>query len=453
MKLLITGATGFIGLRLCQKLFSEGHELVILSRNVSAAQKLFSYPVSVFTWNPETELVPPEALQGVDGVIHLAGHPVAGGRWTLAVKKKIRDSRILGSQNLMRSIAAITTKPKVVVSASAIGFYGERGDETLTEDSKVGSGFLAEVCQDWENAVLQNAPVGVRIAAIRIGIVLGNGGGALAKMLPIFKMGVGGKLGSGKQWMSWIHVDDLVNLFCEAVKNADYRGVINGVAPSPVTNSEFTKTLASTLKRPAIFPAPAIGMKVVLGEMSTIVLASQKILPNNAVALRFSFQFSLLESALNAICADCDEEFFDCQFFTKPVAEVFAFFSNAENLELLTPPWLHFHIVSTSTLNVEKNTLINYKLKIHGLPVKWQSIIEDYAPPTFFVDSQTNGPYKKWHHTHRFYEVAGGTLVMDHVRYRAPLGILGYAIALLFIKRDLRRIFAYRQNQLAQIFR
>lgn len=301
MKILLTGATGFIGTRLCQKLFSEGHELVILSRNVNAAQKLFSYPVTVFAWNAEHELVPPAALQGVDAIIHLAGHPVAGGRWTPAVKKKIRDSRILGSQNLMRSIAALTIKPKAILSASAIGFYGERGDEVLTENSKVGSGFLAEVCRDWENAVLQGAPVGVRTVAIRIGIVLGNGGGALAKMLPIFKMGVGGKLGSGKQWMSWIHVDDLVSLFYEAVKNENYRDIINGAAPSPVKNSEFTKTLATTLKRPAIFPAPALAMRIIFGEMASLLLGSQKVLPQTATAHGFHFQFMELKAALQNI--------------------------------------------------------------------------------------------------------------------------------------------------------
>lgn len=302
MKILITGATGFIGKRIARQLFTEGHELVVLSRNPQTAKAALGLPLLYVAWNPEQEPAPQNACDGVEAIIHLAGHPVAEGRWTETTKRKIRDSRILGTQNLIHTLAHLTQKPRVIVSASAIGFYGDRGDTVLDESSPQGTGFLADICVEWERAFFQNAPQESRCVAVRVGMVLGKDGGALAKMLPIFQKGLGGSIGLGRQWMSWIHVDDLVALFIEAIKQETYRGIVNGTAPKPVTNRVFTQTLARTLHRPAWFTVPTPLLKLALGEMSTILLSSQRVLPQRTCAAGFSFEYETLDKALHAIC-------------------------------------------------------------------------------------------------------------------------------------------------------
>jgi uncharacterized protein (TIGR01777 family) len=290
MRVLVTGASGLIGTALVQSLRRDGHEAITLvRRSPQGAGEL--------QWNPAVTDAQP--FEGADAVVHLAGESIAGGRWTEERKKKIVESRLVGTQNLAESIAKVTRRPAVLVSASAIGYYGDRGDEVLTESSSSGSGFLAQVARGWEAATEPAARAGVRVVAPRIGVVLAGQGGALPKMALPFKFGLGGRVGSGKQWMSWITLDDLVRLLVYAVTNELIRGPVNAVSPQSVTNAEFTRTLARVLHRPAIFPAPAFAVRLVLGEMADeLLLASQRVEPKVAMESGFRFQYPQLETAL-----------------------------------------------------------------------------------------------------------------------------------------------------------
>jgi hypothetical protein len=290
MRVLVTGASGLIGTALVQSLRRDGHEAIALVRRSPQG-------AGEVQWNPLFADAQP--FEGADAVVHLAGENIAGGRWTAERKKKIVESRLVGTQNLAQSIAKVTRRPAVLVSASAIGYYGDRGDEVLTESSSSGSGFLAQVAHGWEAATEPAARAGVRVVAPRIGVVLAGQGGALPKMALPFKFGLGGRVGSGKQWMSWITLDDLVRLLVYAVTNELIRGPVNAVSPQSVTNAEFTRTLARVLHRPAIFPAPAFAMRLVLGEMADeLLLASQRVEPKVAMESGFRFQYPQLETAL-----------------------------------------------------------------------------------------------------------------------------------------------------------
>jgi uncharacterized protein (TIGR01777 family) len=296
MKALITGATGLIG----RELLCHLPDAILLSRDPAQAQRRLGH-TRVVGWEPEAGPVSAEALHGVEAVFHLAGDPVAEGRWTEEKKRRIRDSRVLGTRNLVSGLAAMKRKPAVLVSASAVGYYGDRGDEELVESAPAGAGFLPEVCEAWEREALAAEALGVRVVCMRIGIVLARGGGALARMWTPFKLGAGAQLGAGRQWMPWIHVDDIVGLMHFASHIPEVRGPMNAVAPGPVTNAEFTRALGHALRRPALLRAPEAALRIAFGEMSRIMLASQRVLP--AVALRsgYRFKYPALGHALDAI--------------------------------------------------------------------------------------------------------------------------------------------------------
>lgn len=296
MRALVTGATGFIGRALLKRL----DQVVVLSRNAGRARHELP-GAEVHGWDPLAGPAPAEAFRGVDAVFHLAGEPVAEGRWTAEKKRKLMASRDEGTRNLVRGIEAASQRPPVLVSASAVGYYGSRGDEVLDETAAAGSDFLAEVCVAWENASHGARELGVRVVNPRIGIVLGAGGGALAKMLTPFKLGLGGRLASGKQWMPWVHVDDLVGMLLHAVEHAQLDEPMNAVAPNPVTNREFTRALARVLHRPAVFPVPAFGLKVLMGDFGEVLLASQRVVPRVAERTGYQFKHPNLEAALRAI--------------------------------------------------------------------------------------------------------------------------------------------------------
>ncbi len=297
MKILVSGATGLIGQKLCQQLQRDGHDVTILSRSLEKGTRL-GYPT--FVWQPEQGPPPLEAMANVDVVVHLAGEHIAAGRWTAEHKRRIRDSRVLSTENFVAAIRAAAVKPKAFICASAIGFYGDRGDEPLTEQAAPGVGFLSDVCQEWEAAAAAAREFNVRVAQVRIGVVLAapNEGGALPQMLPIFKLGLGGSLGSGQQWFPWIHVDDVVGILQHAMFNETIASPINAVAPNPVTNAEFTQTLAAALHRPAFFAAPSLMLRLGLGEMADLLLGSTRVLPQLAVATGYQFKFPLLQVAL-----------------------------------------------------------------------------------------------------------------------------------------------------------
>ncbi|MGA8100822.1 MAG: TIGR01777 family oxidoreductase [Candidatus Acidiferrales bacterium] len=296
MKILITGATGLIGSALSARLLKDQHTVVRLRRGGA------HYQPGDAAWDPSTGTVDPAALDSVDAVVNLAGASIAGGRWTSARKAELRASRVEPTRALVSTLAKLPRPPQVLVSASAIGYYGDRGDETLAESSAPGDNFLAGICREWEAAAMEAERAGIRTVTPRTSIVLAKDGGALAKMITPFRLGVGGRLGSGKQWMSWITLEDAVEVFYGAIVNAQWRGAVNAASPHPVTNAEFTRVLARVLHRPAIFPAPAFALRLMLGEMAeALLLSSQRVSPQKLTELGFSFRQSQLEPALRAI--------------------------------------------------------------------------------------------------------------------------------------------------------
>ncbi len=293
-KALVTGATGFVGQHLVRRL----DESVVLSRNADSARQGLAVD-DVFPWDPATGEPPAEAFAGVEAVFHLAGEPIAEGRWSAAKKARIRDSRELGTRNLVAALCRLDDKPDVLVSASAVGFYGDRGDEILDESASPGDDFLSETCVAWERETAPAREAGIRVVNPRIGIVLGPDGGAIPKLARLFRFGLGSPLGNGQQWMPWIHIDDLVGLLLLAAAHADVRGPINAVAPNPATNREFTKALGGAVHRPTILPSvPAFALRAVLGEFADALLASQRVTPTQLMSVGFDFRYPELESAL-----------------------------------------------------------------------------------------------------------------------------------------------------------
>lgn len=293
MKTLITGATGLIGSALVPRL----SQAVILGREPNAAREKFP-GAEVFGWAPEGGPPDAAAFEGVEAVVHLAGEPIAGGRWTEERKRRIRDSRVAGTRLLVEALAALARPPRVLVCASAIGIYGERGDEELDESSAPGSGFLAEVCREWEAEALKAAGRGIRVVCVRNGIVLSARGGALARMVKPFRLGLGGPIGGGRQWMSWIHLEDEVGILLRALDDAGLSGPVNAVAPQPVTNAEFSRALGSALGRPAFLPLPRFALRAAFGEMSQVLTGSQRVLPRAMLAAGYAFRFPRLDEAL-----------------------------------------------------------------------------------------------------------------------------------------------------------
>lgn len=294
MKIVISGASGLIGTQLVKHLAGNGHEVVRLVRRSPKAGEV--------QWNPKAGTLDAAALEGADAVIHLSGAGIGDKRWTNAYRKEILDSRTQTTAVLANTIASLSQKPKVFLSGSAIGIYGARNDEQLTEVSTHGTGFLADVCEQWEAAAKPAVDAGVRTVFLRTGIVLTPKGGALKKLLPLFKLGVGGKFGNGKQWQSWISIDDEIGAI-EHLLTANVSGAVNLTAPNPVTNAEFTKVLASVLKRPAIVPVPAFAPKIVLGgELADALLfTGQRVIPAALNASGYVFKHSTLESALRSL--------------------------------------------------------------------------------------------------------------------------------------------------------
>ncbi len=292
MKVLITGASGLIGQALQKSFTEKGYEMLLASRKDPIDDKHIK-------WSIEDGFADPDKLEGVDVVVHLAGENVSGLRWTDEKKKAIRDSRVLGTRNVVDAISKLKTKPKTFIASSAIGFYGERGDEEVTESSAAGDNFLAGVSKEWEAESRRAEDAGIRTVLLRTGIVLSKDGGALGTMLMPFKLGVGGVVGSGRQWMSWISLDDEIAIINFAIENENIRGAVNAVAPNPVTNEVFTKTLGEVLYRPTFLPLPEFAVSMVFGEMGdALLLSGTRVLPKRLEDAGFKFAYSELKQAL-----------------------------------------------------------------------------------------------------------------------------------------------------------
>jgi len=298
MKVLVTGGTGFIGSAIVEALLARGDAVVVTGRSAKRVTKRFGDRVEACEWNPVEGPLPVDVLRDVDGVINLAGENIAKGRWTRAKKARIRDSRITGTRNLVAGIAAATRKPTVLVSASAIGIYGDTAHRAVHEGATRAHDFLADLCADWEAAARTTE---LRVAIVRTGVVLGCGGGAYPPMRRLFRCFAGGTIGLGKSWFSWIHIDDLVGIFLKALDDENANEAYNGTAPHPVSNMEFTRELARSLHRPALAPVPPIMLRIALGEFGSFVTMSQRVVPIRTIGIGYEYKYPRVREALESL--------------------------------------------------------------------------------------------------------------------------------------------------------
>lgn len=448
MRILITGATGLIGREVGKALAEKGHDIVVISRSLAKAREQLPFPCDVITGDLSQGPLHDEKLKNVEAVINLIGEPVIGMRWSQQKKDRIYSSRVDGTRNL---IASLPSTVKTFIAGGAVGFYGERGDEIAREGDLGGRDFLAKVCVDWEAAAMK-APG--RKVLVRTGIVLARQGGAIDQMLFPFRAGVGGILGSGRHWMSWIHIKDIVGLFLFALENENVEGPLNGVSPEPVTNAEFSETLARVLGKRLGPPVPHFALKMLFGEAAGVMLMSLRASADHAISLGYQFHYDDLTEALREVCAPWQngEEYYSSeQFLAMPPEKVFGFFADPENLERVTPPEWQLRVGKMSASQLTQGAQIEYSLKVHGVPLKWKTEIDEWQPPFKFIDRQKLGPYRLWQHTHEFYPFRGGTLMVDKLRYRLPLGSLGWLAGGKFIRKDIEELFNFRRKMFAAL--
>jgi uncharacterized protein (TIGR01777 family) len=298
MRVLVVGGSGFVGARLIEALLARGDEVVVTGRSAARLEKQFGSGVRCVEWDPNRGPLPLSELAGVDGVVNLAGDPVHKGRWNKVKKERIRASRVVGTKNLVAALASAEPRPKVLVNASAVGWYGDRRHNVVHEDYPPANDYLAEVCQAWEAEARHAREAGVRTAIVRVGVVLGKGGGAYPQMSKPFRMFAGSQIGMGKMWMSWIHLDDIVGLFLYCLDCEEAVGVYNGTAPNPVSNKEFSETLGKVLRRPVPFIVPAIMLRLAVGEFAQVITASIRARPLRTVGIGYEFKFPRLREAL-----------------------------------------------------------------------------------------------------------------------------------------------------------
>ncbi len=453
MKILVTGGTGFIGKNLCVDLFCRGHDLVLLTRNRQSVLNSFPVPCEVIEWDFDSPLSSGQ-FKEIEAVVNLAGEPVVGRRWTNKVKERIYSSRIKSTQHLVDS-SMDWPLLKVFVSASAIGYYGnQQSEKAKVEDSLSGEGFLAEVCRDWEQVVVGAYGRSlVRHVVVRIGLVIGQGGGLIERLVPIANKGLLGRIGSGQFKMSWIQIDDLVRIFVTSLENQEYEGSINAVA-GVVNNREFTERICRNLKVIEFLPIPRWVLRLLYGEAESAISGDIKVRSSYLNKKNFSFQFPNFEDALKYSLKNVNRGYVFSSHFWVPysIESVFSFFSDEENLELLSPSWIHFKKIEKSSESIQRGTKIDYKLKIKGISFRWQSLISLWQPPTYFVDEQIRGPYSYWYHDHKFKDVRGGTLIIDQVTYKVPFGLFGDLFFSSWIKKSIIKIFQFRKKRMSIIF-
>lgn len=452
MKILVTGGTGTLGKELGKELVREGHQVTLITRQEAiSVQKDIPFPCKIIRGDLNKNVL--QLDQKFDVVFHLAGESIAGQRWSVARKKRLMDSRVNTTKNLVQSLSK--NKPQVFISASGIGFYGDRKEESLYEESTPGSDFLSQICLSWENEAQEIQSPDCRLVLARISAVLNLQEGALPEMAFPFRLGLGAVIGRGNQWMSWIHIHDLVHALIHCMKTSSLHGAVNVTSPEPATNKQFSKSLATALNVPLFFSSPKFVLKILFGEKAEVILNSQKAFPKKLLESGFKFRFPQPQAALSDLCqfwSRGEDLLIAEQFFYSTKENLYDYFCDAKNLETITPPHLNFQIKKISTPEIQMGTLIDYKLKLYGIPIKWRTLIDEWNPPVQFVDHQLKGPYSLWNHSHKFEQLGEGTLMIDFVRYKVPFGFLGRIVAGAWVKKDVQGIFKYRRETISKLF-
>jgi uncharacterized protein len=478
MRILMLGATGFLGRAVTLRLLRDGHQVLAWARSPASARSSLGAEVEIVdAAGGRAGLV--DLLQRCDAVVNLAGEPIAG-RWSCARRRRITASRAGVTEELVAAIADASRRPGVLINASAVGYYGDRGDQALDEDSQPGQGFLAETCRRWEAAAIAAEAHGVRVVRARLGVVLGLGGGFFGRLWPMFARGLGARPGSGRQWLPFIHLDDAVEVIAAALADARYDGAIDLVAPQPATQAQVTAAFARASGRPVRLAVPGAALRLVLGEGADIVLASQRLEARRLRALGFVHRFPDIDAAIGELVermravdirplasdpappdGEVQPEYLRRRRpryvlrteveLAAPVDEVFRFFSRPENLGILTPAAMSFRIHQVPR-DLAEGGRIDYRIRVAGVPLAWRTVIERWVPGRCFIDAQTRGPYRSWWHEHHFEARGDGTLMQDRVYYAPPLGLLGRVAQALFVAGQLRGVFGYRAQAIAQRF-
>ncbi len=443
-----------LGQALGRKLVGEGHEIFAWVRDLSRAKGAFSFPATCAEWGV--------SVGPLDAVIHLAGENISESRWTEERKKLLTDSRLKTTNAVVAMIQSMkeSDRPKVFLSASATGIYGDTGEAIVDETSVSGTGFAAELCVAWEAEALKVSS-SVRTVLLRTGVVISEEGGALGKMLPLYFSGVGGRLGSGSQYMSWIALKDWLSAVLFCLKTSKISGAVNLTAPEPCQDLELSRAVSRHFRAASFAPVPKTALKLAFGELASLLLGSTRAYPRKLMDAGFQFQLGTIDAAISEAARIVEhpfglvtttQYFLAYQYVDRPIDEMFEFFSEAKNLERITPDFLGFKIVSMSTPEIEKDTIIRYRLSLHGIPLSWVTRIAKWNPPHSFVDNQESGPYKLWYHEHSFVSLGKGTLMRDWVRYEIPMGLLGRIFGGAKIRHDVGQIFAHRRKVIAEIF-
>jgi uncharacterized protein (TIGR01777 family) len=467
MRVVVTGASGFIGRSVIRRLQRDGTDVVALVRDVVRAPSLLGPDVRCVD---EAGLA--AAIDGSGGVVNLAGEPMMPARWTQKKRERILSSRVGTTERIVAAIRAATKRPEALVSQSAVGFYGEHADGPCPEDRGPGSDFLAEVCIAWENAAAQAEALGVRVARVRTGFVLGSEEGGLGPMVTPFRLGVGGPLGRGDQPLSWIHVDDEAEVIVRLLGSLPLSGPVNLTAGT-VPQRELAKMIGRVLHRPSAIPAPAPALKLLFGEASSTILGGQEVPPTALRRAGYDHRFPQLGPALedvldaSSILVTDPSDVPDHPYLAErppswelrssldvaaPIDSVFAWFSHPENLPIVTPPANALQLRTPTPIEMREGTEIDYELPIAGLRAAWRTEVFTWDPPRSFVDVATQGPFRCWWHEHRFEPTATGTRIRDRVLFSAPLGPIGRAAEAAWVRPKLQRLFLYRRNAVRQRF-
>ncbi len=446
-KVVLFGGTGLLGQSLGLALYRLGYSVRVVTRNPATWEHLLSFPGEIFAWDGENADQLSMVLLGSDIVCNLAGEPIGEGRWSDAKKERLRTSRLDTTSRIVAGVQKLEKKPELFLSGSAVGYYGKTL-VPVTEDAPQGAGFLADLCGEWEEKATPLTKEGVRVVWLRTGVVLSVFGGALP-LLTFLTRTVGPQvIGRATSGCPWIHIDDWVSAVLTAITNKNLDGPMNLVAPTPTTWRDVL--LGITEGKGILVSVPPSLVRPMVGEGPVALSESQFISPTRLIDAGFQFKFPDIKAAL----ADLLEQHLfpnasflaARQYINAPLAKVVDFYADAQNLEKITPPWLNFKVLNLSSEKIEEGTLINYRLKLYGIPFKWQSKIKGWKMPSQFTDVQVKGPYSLWHHTHRFEQIGEGTLVTDIVRYRAPFGRLGRLMANFFIAKEVEKIFQYRKS-------